>query len=180
MKTFKKFSEDLNENKNINIKRDPKFRKEHGELLKDGYRLKTIEKNSKGGYESVYFHKDGATPNIRIKHKSGKDNIHTMDKNVNESFDDYDEMVITPHNVKFDGNKVSYDLKAEVSTARKGNYTVNDKKFISSVIKTLGDKQIKKDLVASPEAAIIAMEVEFDEKGQYIEIGGKKLYFKGK
>ena len=99
--------------------------------------------------------------------------MKTYKEFMQEAATDYEEMTISPVNVKVNGDKVKYKLKATVDGKE-----VKDPKLINSVINALGDKEIQKDLKATPKADILSTEVESDKKGKYITVNKKKLYFK--
>jgi hypothetical protein len=55
---------------------------------------------------------------------------------------------------------------------------LSDNKLSQSIINFLGDADIKTSLAVSPKSGIFVAEIYKDDKGNYVELGSKKVYFK--
>lgn len=90
------------------------------------------------------------------------------------------ELAVYPDKVKFDkdGNVSSYSLIMKMEGGKKTT-VIKDAKLERAIISFLGDADIKTSLAVSPKAGVYDVEVYQDEKGMYVELGSKKVYFKG-
>lgn len=89
------------------------------------------------------------------------------------------ELSVYPDDVKFDknGNVSSYKLKMFIEDGKKKK-PLKDGRLEKSIINYLGDANLKTALAVSPEAGIFSVEVYEDDKGTYVELGNKKVYYK--
>lgn len=89
------------------------------------------------------------------------------------------DIAVYPVKVKMnkDGEVSSYSLeiKLEDDTSK----IIKDASLAKEIIKYLGDAEVKSSIAISPKAMLFNTEVYQDTKGTFVELGAKKVYFKG-
>jgi hypothetical protein len=89
------------------------------------------------------------------------------------------DLEVYPTKVKLDkdGNVSSYQLSIS-SDDGSSKKAIKDTKLAKAIQSFLGDADIKAGIAVSPKAMIFNVEVYADNKGIYVELGSKKVYFK--
>jgi len=87
---------------------------------------------------------------------------------------------VLPAKVKMDkdGNVKSYSLDVVADDGKKKK-TIKDSSLENAIKNFLGDEDIKSEISRNPKGLIFNIEVYQDQKGLYVELGNKKVYFKG-
>lgn len=89
------------------------------------------------------------------------------------------DLEVLPTKVKMDkdGTVKSYSLDIVADDGKKKK-SVKDSSLEKAINNFLGDADIKSEIARNPKGMLFNIEVYQDEKGFYIELGSKKVYFK--